>query len=119
MTTRQLGAVLAATLLLPLGVAACGLKEDVIDLTESGVASEGATEFKNVGVDLDGSLDCTLTEKPGTTDENADPAYTLKCTGTTVDGQEVTLDGDTEQASFIGKVDGRQVWAKDCIGSDC
>ena len=119
MKRRQVAAILAASLLLSLGAAACDLEEQVVSLSESGLASEGATEFENVGVTLNGGLDCTLTEKTGVTDENGDPAYTIACTGTTDDGKPVTLDGDTEQSSFVGKVDGEQVWAKDCIGSDC
>jgi hypothetical protein len=100
-------------------VAACGLEEQVVNISESGLASEGAAEFENVGVELQDGLDCNLTEKPGATNENGDPEYMLTCTGTTVDGEDVTLEGDTEQASFVGSVDGEEVWSKDCIGSDC
>jgi hypothetical protein len=110
--------VLAAAVLLALGAAACS-EEEVIGFTESGLASEGVTEFENVGVNLEGDLDCNITEKPGSTDENGDPAYLVECTGTTEDGKEVTLSGDTDQGSFVGKVDGEQVFEKDCIGSDC
>jgi hypothetical protein len=115
---RQFSAVIATTGAL-LVLAACGLEEQVVNISESGLASEGATEFENVGVEIQGDLDCTLAEKPGVTDENGDPAYTLGCTGLTITGEEATIDGDTEQSSFVGKVNGEEVWSKDCIGSDC
>jgi hypothetical protein len=117
-TPRQFGAVLAAALVLALAAVACS-EEEVIGFTESGLASEGADEFEAVGVSLRGALDCNLTEKPGVTDENGDLAYSLECVGTTDDGKEVTLSGDTDGGSFVGKVDGEQVFEKDCIGSDC
>ncbi|MGZ8765866.1 MAG: hypothetical protein ACXW2C_09270, partial [Acidimicrobiia bacterium] len=60
-------------------------------------------------------LDCTAT---ATTDNKA----TLACTGTTKDGKPVTLDGkanddSAKKGSFVGKVDGQEVFSQDCL--DC
>ena len=80
----------------------------------------GKTEFENVGVNVP-ELNCTATAAADAT-TNADGVasdYSVACTGTSDDGREVTMDGSTEDGEFVGKVEGEEVFRKDCVDEIC
>ena len=84
----------------------------------NGAAVAGSAEFENKGYPLEKRLTCTATVS--TSDEKA----TVACTGTTKSGKPVTLDGQAQnqkdlKGSFVGKVDGKEVFSQDCLGSSC
>jgi hypothetical protein len=91
-------------------------KRDIAEFAIRNAAAIAGTEtFKEKGAELKERLDCTA-------DVTSDNTATLSCTGTTLDGRPVTLDGtaddDTaEKGSFVGKVDGQELFSKDCL--DC
>jgi len=78
-------------------------------------AIAGTAAFEQNGYELEQRLACTATV-------TSDNTATLDCAGTTKDGKPVTLEGiandDTaEKGSFVGKVDGQEVFSQDCL--DC
>jgi hypothetical protein len=124
MTIRQFGITLATVMFLPLlalGAAACGGAQGfATDVTEAAVATGGEDEFKKAGITLDGDLDCTATPSDNATTDADGVAsdYSVSCTGTTADGKEVTLNGDTSNPPFVGKVDNEEVFSRDCLGDE-
>ncbi len=124
-------ALLAAALLLALGLAACGgdggdeaaLDEEAV---QTAVATAGAAQFASAGIEVEGGLDCAATAKPsGDSDTTDASAFTVECTGTTADGQALTLDGegtqdgDTARGTFVGKSGEKQVFETKCLGPSC
>jgi hypothetical protein len=85
-------------------------------------AVAGAAEFERRGTDLDGRLTCE-----STADSNVEKIR-VTCTGRTTSGQPATLEGEATRPSanasdlkggFTGKVAGKEVFRKDCIGTGC
>lgn len=123
--------LLAAALLMTLAVAACGgdggdqqaLDEEAV---QTAVATAGAAQFSAAGIEVEGGLDCAATAKPaGDSDTTDASGFTVECTGTTADGQALTLngegtqDGDTERGTFVGKSGEKQVFETTCLGPSC
>ena len=96
--------------------------DDTVEVAARNVASEGgALEFAKSDIDVDGDLDCTA-------DAQTD-AQTLavSCTGTSTEGQSLTMDGQltiadgeiVDSSGFVGKADGDEVFNVDCVGEAC
>ena len=82
-------------------------------VARNAIAVAGIKEFRDHDHPVDGVLDCTVKSKSTT-------RVTVACTGTTKDGQPVTLVGTTKDArqlegSFVGTVAGKQVFSTDCL----
>ena len=88
------------------------------------VAAAAATgAFEREGVEVDGSLDCTASSSGGA------ERLQVRCTGTSRDGEELVLEGEATtgdaepgnlvRGSFVGTVDGEQVFEQDCLGDAC
>ena len=83
-------------------------------------SAQGADEFDAVDIDVDGDLTCeaNMTEEAS--------AVEIVCTGTSTDGQELALQGVTDEipgesvteleGNFIGTADGEEVFAVDTLG---
>ena len=109
---------------LSLGLTSCSEVEKQADKAKNRAAEfairnaaaiAGTETFKEKGAELKERLDCTANV---TNDNKA----TLSCTGTTLDAKPVTLDGTADdntakKGSFVGKVDGQELFSKDCL--DC
>jgi hypothetical protein len=96
--------------------------DDSVEVAARNVASEGgALEFEKSDIDVEGDLDCTA-------DAQTD-AQTLavSCTGTSTEGQSLTMDGQltiadgeiVDSSAFVGKADGDEVFNVDCVGEAC
>ena len=88
------------------------------------VASAAAAgAFEREGVEVDGALDCTASSSGGA------ERLQVRCTGTSRDGEELVLEGEATtgdaepgnlvRGSFVGTVDGEQVFEQDCLGDAC
>jgi hypothetical protein len=122
--SMRLIVVMAVALAVGVGAAGCDDAEKQLDrakqrigeaVIRNAAAIAGTEAFKENGHELKDTLDCTA-------DVTSDNKATLSCTGTTKDGKAATLDGtandDTaEKGSFVGKVDGQEVFSQDCL--DC
>jgi hypothetical protein len=83
-------------------------------------SSQGADEFDAAGIDVDGDLTCEAAMT-----EEAD-AVDITCSGTSTDGQELALEGTTNEipgesvteleGNFTGTADGEEVFAVDTLG---
>lgn len=125
--SRSLG--VALSLLLVAGLAAGCSKEDrqeladnTVELVARNVAAEGGeAEFSKEGVEVSGDLDCSATSEGGA------ESLTFSCTGSSADGQDLTLDGEFTTAdgeivgsgTFVGKADGEEIFTVDCVGETC
>jgi hypothetical protein len=106
-------------------VAAACSKEDRQEFVQgvgAQIIAEGANAaFADAGVEVDGELDCS-----GGAGEGSDVVH-ISCTGTSVDGRALALEGDLEIANedivgsgtFRGTADGEEVFSVDCIGGAC
>lgn len=78
----------------------------------NGVAAAAPGEFQRQGVELDGLPSCTATSPETGT-------FHVECTGTTKDGKPVKLVGDDPPeggSTYVGTVDGREVFRQGCVG---
>jgi hypothetical protein len=78
------------------------------------VATAGTKQFHDSGHSLKGLLKCTTKSKTTTT-------VTVACTGTTDKNEPAALLGSTADATqikgtFVGTVNGRQVFTTNCLG---
>ena len=83
-------------------------------------SSQGADEFDAEGIDVDGDLTCEAAMT-----EEAD-AVDITCSGTSTDGQELAIEGTTDEipgesvteleGNFTGTADGEEVFAVDTLG---
>lgn len=94
---------------------------DAIEATARNIASaQGEDEFSAADIDIEGDLTCEATA-----DEDAD-AVDISCTGTSTDGQDLALEGTTDEipgasvteleGSFVGTADGDEVFSVDTLG---
>ena len=94
---------------------------DAIEAAARNIASaQGEDEFSDAGIDLEGDLSCEANA-----DEGAD-AVDISCTGTSTDGQDLALDGTTDEipgasvteleGTFVGTADGEEVFSVDTLG---
>ena len=96
--------------------------DDTVEVAARNVASEGgALEFQKSDIDVDGDLDCTANAESGA------QTLAVTCTGTSTDGQSLTMDGQltiadgeiVDSSGFVGKADGDEVFNVDCVGEAC
>ena len=94
---------------------------DAIEATARNIASaQGEDEFSAADIDIDGDLTCEASA-----DDAAD-AVDISCTGTSTDGQDLTLEGTTDEipgasvteleGTFVGTADGQEVFSVDTLG---
>jgi hypothetical protein len=94
---------------------------DAIEVTARNIASaQGEDEFSAAGIDIEGDLTCEASA-----DEEAD-AVDISCTGTSTDGQDLALEGTTDEipgasvteleGSFVGTAGGEEVFSVDTLG---
>jgi hypothetical protein len=94
---------------------------DAVEATARNIASaQGEDEFSAADIDIEGDLTCEATA-----DDEAD-AVDVSCTGTSTDGQDLALDGTTDEipgasvteleGSFVGTADGEEVFSVDTLG---
>ena len=94
---------------------------DAIEVAARNIASaQGEDQFSDVDIDVEGDLTCEATA-----DEAAD-AVNISCTGTSTDGQDLALDGTTDEipgasvteleGSFVGTADGDEVFSVETLG---
>jgi hypothetical protein len=94
---------------------------DAVEATARNIASaQGEDEFSAADIDIEGDLTCEATA-----DEAAD-AVEISCSGTSTDGQDLALEGTTDEipgasvteleGSFVGTADGEQVFSVDTLG---
>ena len=86
-------------------------------------AAAGAGAFEREGVEVDGALDCSASSTGGA------ERLQVRCTGSSTDGEELVLEGEATtgdaepgnlvRGSFVGTVDGEQVFEQDCLGDAC
>ena len=87
------------------------------------VAAAGAGAFEREGVEVEGPLECTASSTGGA------ERLEVRCTGASQDGEELILEGEATtgdaepgnlvRGSFVGSVDGEQVFEQDCLGDAC
>lgn len=87
------------------------------------VAAAGAGAFEREGVEVEGTLDCTASSTGGA------ERLEVRCTGSSKDGEELVLEGEATtgdaepgnlvRGSFVGTVDGEQIFEQDCLGDAC
>ena len=96
--------------------------DDTVEVAARNVASEGgALEFAKSDIDVDGDLDCTANAESGA------QTLAVTCTGTSTEGQSLTMDGQltiadgeiVDSSGFVGKADGDEVFNVDCVGEAC
>ena len=96
--------------------------DDTVEVAARNVASEGgALEFEKSDIEVDGDLECTANADTGA------QTLAVTCTGTSTDGQSLTMDGQltvadgeiVDSSGFIGKADGDEVFNVDCVGEAC
>ena len=83
-------------------------------VARNAIATAGAKQFGDSGHSLNGLLKCTTKSKTTTT-------VTVGCTGTTDNKETAALLGSTSGTSqvkgtFVGTVNGKQVFKTDCLG---
>ena len=94
---------------------------DAVEATARNIASaQGEDEFSAADIDIEGDLTCEATA-----DDEAD-AVDVSCIGTSTDGQDLALDGTTDEipgasvteleGSFVGTADGEEVFSVDTLG---
>jgi hypothetical protein len=96
--------------------------DDTVELAARNAAAEGGEQkFIHEGIDVSGGLDCSARSDAGARTVSVD------CTGTSDDGQSLTLvgkltvaDGEiVDSSGFIGTADGKEVFNVDCVGETC
>ena len=103
-------------------------KEIVDDTAEiaarNAAAAAGTAAFEQEGLEVSDVLECTANSTGGADD------LTVTCTGVSDDGKELALEGsvsaneedvsvDAIRGSFVGTVDGEEVFSEDCLGDGC
>ena len=100
------------------------VEEGADDAAETAVrnlaSSQGEDEFSANGVDVEGDLTC----EAATSDDASNMEVT--CTGTGTDGQDLSLEGTTDElpgasvteleGTFVGTADGEEVFNVDTLG---
>ncbi len=115
---------LAAVPLVGMSLAACGSsgEKQVTEMTEvivrTAASTRGQAALAAAGVEVSGPLSCTTTPSG---DE-----FTVNCSGTSIDGRQVTVTGTATSVpggtsvagTFVGTAGGQQVFSSECLG-DC
>lgn len=96
--------------------------DDTVEVAARNVASEGgALEFAKSDIDVDGDLACNANAEGGA------QSLAVTCTGTSTEGQSLTMDGQltvadgeiVDSSAFVGKADGDEIFNVDCVGEAC
>ena len=119
----------ALAVIMMIGVATACSKEqrqeivdDTVEVAARNVASEGgALEFAKSDIEVDGDLECTANA------ETEAQTLAVTCTGTSTEGQSLTMDGQltvangeiVDSSGFVGRADGDEVFNVDCVGEAC
>ena len=131
MPARFRGVLACAVLMVGALTATACTEEQRGDLVDEGTeavvrnvaAAAAAGAFEREGVEVEGALDCTASSSGGA------ERLQVRCTGTSTDGEELVLEGEATtgdaepgnlvRGSFVGTVDGEQVFEQDCLGDAC
>jgi hypothetical protein len=120
--------LLAIVLVGALGACSKGQRQEIVDdaaeVAARNIATEaGREEFENNGVDVLGDLSCVANSEGG------GEQLTVRCTGTASNDRELLLEGtvstdqgdigDAVRGTFVGSVDGKEVFSEDCFGNGC
>lgn len=125
-TSVAMGALLAAGTLVACSEAQ---QQEIVDDTvevavRNAAAAAGTAAFEQQGLEVSDVLECTSNSTGG-----AD-RVSVSCSGRSDDGRELALDGevaareqdisvDAIRGSFVGTVDGEEVFSEDCLGDRC
>jgi len=97
-------------------------EKQVTEMTEvivkTAASTRGQAALAAAGVEVSGPLSCTTTP--------SGDAFTVNCSGTSLDGRQVTVTGTATSVpggtsvagNFIGTAGGQQVFSSECLG-DC
>ncbi len=104
-------------------------QQEIVDDTaeiaaRNAAAAAGTAAFEREGFEVSDVLECTANSTGGV------EKLSVTCTGISDDGQELALEGevssqeedisvDAIRGSFVGTVDGEEVFAEDCLGDSC
>jgi hypothetical protein len=117
--------------LLAAGLAACSeaQQQEIVDDTvevaaRNAAAAAGTAAFEQEGLEVSDVLECTSNSTGGA------ERVSVTCSGTSDEGRELVLDGevaareqdisvDALRGSFVGTVDGEEVFSEDCLGERC
>ena len=99
--------------------------DDTAEIAARNAASAaGTAAFEQQGLEVSDVLECTANSTGGAKE------LIVSCTGASDDGKELALEGtvsadeqdisvDAIRGSFVGTVDGEEVFAEDCLGDGC
>ncbi|HVF07450.1 MAG TPA: hypothetical protein VNC60_02640 [Actinomycetota bacterium] len=131
MRDRTIASAVMGALLAAGALAACSeaQQQEIVDDTievavRNAAAAAGTAAFEQQGLEVSDVLECTSNSTGG-----AD-RVSVSCSGTSDDGRELALDGevaareqdisvDAIRGSFVGTVDGEEVFSEDCLGDRC
>ncbi|HEX7248742.1 MAG TPA: hypothetical protein VF351_11650 [Actinomycetota bacterium] len=131
MLTRAIVRASIATVLMTGVLAACTdeQQQEIVDDTvevavRNAAAAAGTAAFEQEGLEVSEVLECASDSTGGADRVN------VTCSGTSDDGRELRLDGevaareqdisvDAIRGSFVGTVDGEEVFSEDCLGDRC
>lgn len=131
MRNRSTVRTLVAAALVAGTLAACteGQQQEIVDDTaevaiRNAAAAAGTAAFERQGLEVSDVLECTANSTGGVEE------VTVTCAGTSDDGKELALDGSVSanerdvsveaiRGSFVGTVDGEEVFSEDCLGDGC
>jgi hypothetical protein len=128
MVRSRAGRTAVAVLLMGAMAVACSkeqrqdLVEDTVELAARNIAKAGGEqEFRNEGVEVAGDLECSATSDAGA------QTVSVNCTGSSVDGQALTVEGElavadgeiVDSSGFVGTADGDEVFQVACVGEAC
>jgi hypothetical protein len=92
-------------------------------IVRNAASAAAAGAFEREGVEVDGSLDCTASSSGGA------ERIEVRCTGSSKEGEALVLEGeattgeaepgDAVRGSFVGTVDGEEVFQQECLGDAC
>lgn len=104
-------------------------QQEIVDDTaeiaaRNAAAAAGTAAFEREGLEVSDVLECTANSTGGAED------LRVTCTGVSDDGKELALEGsvsaqeedinvDAIRGSFVGTVNGEEVFAEDCLGDGC
>lgn len=131
MPIRSIVRTLIAAVFVTGTLAACTEKQqqEIVDDTaeiaaRNAAAAAGTAAFEREGLEVSDVLECTANSSGGA------ESLSVSCTGTSDDGKRLALEGtvsareedikvDAIRGSFVGAVDGEEVFAEDCLGDRC
>ena len=131
MPIRSIVRTFVAAVLVAGTLAACTEKQqqEIVDDTaeiaaRNAAAAAGTAAFEREGLEVSDVLECTANSSGGAEE------LRVSCTGTSDDGKRLALEGtvsareedisvDAIRGSFVGTVDGEEVFAEDCLGDRC